>query len=100
MVFLSPERHLSCPNCEATGISRDPNPARQVFHQCPGLKGLTAPLVEGQCKVETVDRGDYENGDRAMRDGEGRVVMAVKTTRDDGEDALVFAPTATLKDVT
>ena len=96
MVFLAPERHLSCPNCPAEGISRDPNPAHQVFHQCPGLRGLTAPMVEDglDCKVEAVKREDYEGTDRAARDGEGNVVMAVRTTRDDGEDRVVFAPTA------
>jgi hypothetical protein len=77
-------------------VSRDPNPHHQVFHRCPGLKGLTAPMVEDgiRCKVEAVERQDYTNGDRPARDGEGNVVMAVQTTRDDGTDVLAFAPTA------
>ena len=95
-VLIAPERHLSCPNCSGTLVSRDPNPAHQVFHSCPGLRGLTAPMVEDgtACKVEVVQREDYTNGDVVPRDGEGNVVMAVRTTRDGGEDLLAFAPTA------
>jgi hypothetical protein len=95
-VLIATERHLSCPNCSGQLASRDPNPAHQVFHSCPGLKGLKAPMVEDgiRCKVEVLERQDYTNGDVVPRDGEGNVVMAVQTTRDDGEDCLAFAPTA------
>jgi hypothetical protein len=47
-----------------------------------------------RAKVEAIERGDYTNGDLVTRDGEGRVVMAVETTRDDGTDRAVFAPCA------
>jgi hypothetical protein len=46
------------------------------------------------CKIEVVEREDYTNGDLVQRDGEGRVVMSVVTTRDDGQDCIVYAPTA------
>ena len=50
-----------------------------------------------RCKVEAVERQDYINGDHVRLDGEGRPVMAVVTTRDDGNDVAVYAPTATAR---
>jgi hypothetical protein len=48
-----------------------------------------------RCKVEAKDRDDYVNGDMVTCDGEGRPVMSIVTTRDDGNDLAVFAPCAT-----
>lgn len=55
-----------------------------------------APLVpEGvKAKVERMEREDYIGTDQVQFDGEGKPTMAVKTTRDDGEDCTIFAPTA------
>jgi hypothetical protein len=47
-----------------------------------------------RCKVEAVEREDYINGDLVQVDGRGRPVMSVITTRDDGQDCTVYAPTA------
>ena len=97
-VLLRPEQHWMCPNCTLTDVTHLPADAvASQFHPCPGLKGLTAPMVqEGtRAKVEAVERGDYLNGDMVTRDGDGRPVMAVETTRDEGTDRAVFAPCAT-----
>jgi hypothetical protein len=49
-----------------------------------------------RAKVEIVEREDYVGKEKVQLDPElGRPVMAVKTTRDDGQDVIVFAPTAT-----
>jgi hypothetical protein len=94
--LLGVETRWSCPNCTATAVTREPRPHTQ-FHACGGLGGLTAPLVvDGtRCKIEAVAREDYLHGDIPQRDQDGRVVMAVVTTRDDGQDCAVLAPTAT-----
>jgi hypothetical protein len=57
---------------------------------------LTAPMVPAgtRCKVEAVERGDYVGRELVQTDGEGRPWMAVVTTRDDGQDCAVLAPTA------
>jgi hypothetical protein len=47
-----------------------------------------------KAKVEAIDRGDYVNGEIVRTDGEGRPVMAVQITREDGIDCAVFAPCA------
>jgi hypothetical protein len=47
-----------------------------------------------RCKVEAVQREDYVGREIVQTDGEGRVVMAVVTTRDDGNDVAVLAPCA------
>lgn len=67
------------------------------MHPCPGLAGLMVPLVPaGQhCKVEAVEREDWIARELVQTDGEGRPVMAVVTTKDDGQDCTVFAPAAT-----
>jgi hypothetical protein len=48
-------------------------------------------------KVEARDREDYVGTDLVQRDENGRQVMSVVTTRDNGQDAIVFAPTATAR---
>jgi hypothetical protein len=51
--------------------------------------------VGTKAKVEAVERGDYIGRELVQSDGNGRPVMAVVTTRDDGQDCAVLAPTAT-----
>lgn len=88
------ECRWECPNCEATVVTQD---AGLPMHACRGLRGLNTPLVPAgtRCKVEAVEREDYVGGERVQTDGEGRPVMAVITTRDEGQDCTVYAPTAT-----
>lgn len=88
-----------CPNCRKEDVTHEPRPHSR-FHVCPKLRGLTAPMVPlgTNAKVELREREDYVNGDAVQLDPElGRPVMSVVTTRDDGQDVAVFAPTATAK---
>jgi len=66
------------------------------MHACGGMAGLTIALVPAgqRCKVEAVEREDYIGRESVQSNGEGRPVMAVVTTRDDGQDCTVFAPIA------
>ena len=90
-----PETRWVCPNCDQTAVTRVPGPHTR-YHLCAGLRGLVAPMVWSgvRAKVEAVEREDYTNGDDVQLDADGRPVMAVVTTRDDGQDCAVFAPTA------
>jgi hypothetical protein len=83
--------YWECPNCPATDITRGLYPNR--FHACPGLHGLTAPLIRAgtRAKVTAVERGDYLDGEIQAAGDDGRAYMAVRTTRDDGEDLAVNA---------
>ena len=85
-----------CPNCDFTDVTFQAQPHTQ-FHNCRGLRGLWAPMVPAgtRCKIEARDRDDYVNGDMVQTDGEGRPIMSVVTTRDDGEELAVYAPCAT-----
>jgi hypothetical protein len=97
-VVLAPEQRWVCPNCDSTDVTHlSADAVASRFHACRGLRGLTAPMVPAgtRCKVEAVEREDYTNGDLVTTDADGRVVMAVETTRDDGTDLAVFAPCAT-----
>ena len=94
--ILAPEQHWTCPNCDLTEVTREPAPHTR-FHACRGLRGLTAPMVPDgtKCKVEAFEREDYIGKELVQTDGEGRPVMSVVTTRDDGQDVAVLAPCAT-----
>jgi hypothetical protein len=97
LVGFVPEKRWECPNCPATHLTREAQP-HTPFHTCRGLRGLTAPFVEAgiRAKVQAVERADYVGRDMVQTDGDGRPVMAVVTTRDDGQDCAVLAPCATL----
>lgn len=97
--ILSAEQSWACPNCETTDVCTV-KPGQSRMHNCPGLKGLTAPLVPAgtRCKVEADEWHDYVRHDNSvMHDAEGRAISAVKVTRDDGEDVVVFPQTAQVR---
>jgi hypothetical protein len=95
VLLPTPEHHWSCPNCDVTHVTRETKP-HTPFHPCRGLRGLQAPFVTDglKAKVEAVERGDWVGREVVTTDGEGRPVMAVVTTRDEGTDCAVFAPMA------
>lgn len=92
LIFV--EQHWECPNCPTTAVTREHRPHTQ-FHHCGGLDGFWAPMVTAgtRCKIEAVERQDYV-GRENVRLHEGRPIMAVVTTRDDGNDVAVYAPCA------
>ena len=94
--LLTREHRWECPNCTVTDVTHEVQPHTR-FHPCRGLRGLSAPMVPAgtRCKVEALEREDYVRGELVQTDGEGRPVMSVQTTRDDGTDLAVYAPTAT-----
>lgn len=87
--LITPVRHWMCPNCPLTEVTHEARPHTR-FHACPGLRGLTAPMLPAgtRAKVEVVERQDYIGTEHAGP------IMSVLTTRDDGQDVVVFAPTA------
>lgn len=91
-----PERRWECPACDTKDRTFETQPHTR-FHTCPGLRGLTAPMVPAgtRCKAETVERQDYIGSDLVQIDADGRPVMSVVVTRDDGTDCVVYAPCAT-----
>lgn len=93
--ILNSRQFWECPNCDITDVTYKAQPNGR-FHNCSGLKGLTAPMVPKgtHCKVEAVEREDYIGKETVTLDGENRPIMRVETTRDDGNDVAVFAPCA------
>jgi hypothetical protein len=94
-MMLATIRRWNCPNCSAEDVTNEPRPHTR-FHVCPGLRGLTAPMVPAgiSAKVEAREREDYVGSEDVQTDANGRPVMSIVTTRDDGQDVTVFAPTA------
>lgn len=97
-VLAPPVRHWSCPNCDLVHVTHEARP-HTPFHPCRGLRGLVSPFVPAgtRAKVEAREREDYVGGESVRKDGEGRPIMSVVTTRDDGQDVAVFAPVARIK---
>lgn len=97
-VLLEATRHWVCPNCPLQEVTSEARPHTR-FHACPGLRGLTAPMVPAgtKVKVSSVEREDYIANEIVQTDSSGRPVMAVITEREDGNDVTVFAPTATAR---
>lgn len=94
VIFERPPTVWGCPNCAA--VARTPWDCPNRFHVCSGLAGVLAPMVPAgvRAAVVAVEREDYVGREDVRLDGNGRPVMSVVTTRDDGQDCLVFAPTA------
>jgi hypothetical protein len=94
-VLLNPVYEWTCPACKAS--YRTKRVLSNRFHNCAKMKGLTTPMVPAgtKAKLTAHEREDYIGGDIVRLNDEGRPVMSIVTTRDDGEDATVFAPTAT-----
>ena len=86
-----------CPNCGLT--DRTATFVLNRYHTCPKLRGLTAPMLPAGVKAKVVahDRDDYVGHEMVQRDTNGRPIMSVETTRDTGNDLIVFAPTATAR---
>lgn len=96
--ILQPEQHWVCPNCTEVSVTHEAKPHTRM-HTCRGLKGLTAPMVpEGtRCKVAAVEREDFIGKSIVTQDAEGRAVMAVEVTREDGNDIAAFADCAAVR---
>lgn len=83
-----------CPSCaKETQVS---GAYGKVVHQCPKLGGMTVPYVRKgvAAKHEAVEREDYVGEEIVQTNDAGRPVMSIVTTRDNGQDVRVFAPTA------
>jgi len=93
----TPVRDWYCPNCGKTDQTREYRPHTR-YHTCPKLRYLSAPMLEAGIKAKVVlhEREDYVGHDVPQVDPErGRPIMNITTTRDDGQDAMVFAGLAT-----
>lgn len=96
VLLTPPVTRWCCGLCTATDVTREAK-VHTRMHNCAGLAGLLVPMVqEGQrVKIEAVEREDYIGNERVQFDGNGRPIMSAVITRDDGQDAVVYAPHAT-----
>ena len=85
-----------CPSCKQETVTHDPK-VRMVGHVCPKNRFLSVPMVRKgtKAKIEVREREDYVGKELVTLDPEReRPVMSIVTTRDNGQDTAVFAPTA------
>jgi len=98
--LLSAERWWVCPNCPQTAVTREAAPHTR-YHTCSRgpAAGMTMPMVPAgtRCKIEAAERQDYVGRELVQVNAEGRPVMSVTITRDDGQDCAVYAPCATAR---
>lgn len=86
-----------CPNCWITERTRPLGVNATRFHPCPGLHGLTAPMIRAgsDCKVIAVERGDYLRDAEQRTGDDGKPYMSVITEHADGtNDCAAFAEVA------
>ena len=83
-----------CPNCPAQERTRALPPNSSRFHPCPGVHGLTAPLVRAgtDVTVRAVERQDYLGREEQRTGDDGRPYMAVETVHADGRTDLAVFP--------
>jgi len=86
-----------CPACGKT--AQVSSRYGMVVHRCPKMGGMTTPYVRKgvKAKHELRLREDYVGDETVQTDDQGRPVMSIITTRDDGQDVRAFAPAAVVK---
>lgn len=97
LILEAPIQNWYCPNCGKTDQTKEYRPHTR-YHTCPKLRYLSAPMYQEGTKAKVVlnEREDYVGKDVPQVDPErGRPIMNITTTRDDGQDAMVFAGLAT-----
>ena len=98
--LLVPERRWECPNCPQTAVTREAEPHTR-YHVCGRgpAAGMTVPMVPAgtRCKITANDREDYAGRELIQTNADGRVIMSVTITRNDGQDCAVYAPCATAR---
>jgi hypothetical protein len=96
--ILVPESRWECPNCDLTDVTHESGPHTR-FHNCKGLRGLSAPMVPAgmKTKVEAREREDYVGNEKVQTDLDNRPIMSIVTTRDEGQDCVVLAPVAEVR---
>jgi hypothetical protein len=95
-LLVAPEHRWECPSCDLTDVTREAR-VHQRMHSCRGVAGLTVPMVPAGTRAEhrLAEREDYIGKEQVQyAPATGRPAMSVTTTRDDGEDCTVYAPTA------
>ncbi len=96
-IFRPLVRDWYCPACGQTARLPMTKPKQTHMHTCPKLRYLSAPMLPSTtaAKVEIVERGDYVGKETVQLDPDrGRPVQSIVTTRDNGQDAIIFAPVA------
>lgn len=86
-----------CPACGLEDVTH--KLSRTHMHVCPRLRGLSAPMLPAgtKAKLELHEREDYVGTENVQTDPErGRPVQSIITTRDNGQDVTIFAPSASV----
>jgi hypothetical protein len=90
-------RSWFCNACGTTDRTNDDGTGTR-YHQCPKMRGLSVPftLAGVKAKLTLHEWEDYVGKEMVQLDPERRrPVRSIVTERDDGQDCVVLAPTAT-----
>jgi hypothetical protein len=88
-----------CPNCGATDRTLAMPPNSSQYHNCPRLHMLSAPLVRRGVKAKVVaeEREDFLGRETQATGDDGKAYMAIRVTRDEGEDLTVHPGVARVR---
>ena len=89
-LLAAPPAEWHCPNCYAHVWAPLPPPGQVKFHLCPGLHGLSAPLIRAgmAARVTAEERQEYLGTEIQATGDDGKPYMAVRTEHDDGHTDL------------
>lgn len=103
--ILNARKFWTCPNCTVTDVT-DRVDVHTQMHQCAGLGGLLAPLIDttrtkrpDSARIRPVIREDYVGKEHGLTyDDGGRPISSVVTEYADGSnDVAVFAPSVKIE---
>lgn len=95
MILEPPAKLWYCPACNVESVTKLAKPHTEM-HNCAGIGGLTAPLVERgvDARHKLVVRDDYVGSENGLVYVDGRPITSLVTERADGStDCTVYAPT-------
>lgn len=97
-VVVQMDTYWQCNSCGMQHIEKARAEVTTPMHACRGLAGAWVPFVPAgsDARLRVEERQDYIGKDIPFTDANGRVLMAVYTQREDGEDCHILAPTTTM----
>ena len=92
---LDGEQRWHCPACGLEDVTDTRGPHTRM-HSCRAKFGLTLPMIPWgvKAKIDVREREDYVGKENVQLSADGRPIMSVVITRDEGQDCVVFAPSA------
>lgn len=97
-IVIDMDRRWQCNSCGRLHVTKSSTEVQTPMHQCAAMAGTWVPFVPAgtDAVIRVEERQDYIGKDTVFFDTNGRPIMSVYTTREDGEDCHILAPTVNM----